>query len=114
LPQAAVRAANTSPSAPALQAGAAAVEISPREFPLNMPGGFGENLAESAHDPLHARALVLSDGTTTLALVLVDNLGMAPEAIEEAKQIAAEKTKIAADKILICSTHTHSAPASRR
>jgi hypothetical protein len=42
---------------PGLRAGAAAVDITPKEFPLNMPGGFSANLAESAHDPLHARAM---------------------------------------------------------
>lgn len=95
-----------------LRAGAAAADITPLEFPLNMPGGFSENLAEKAHDPLYARALVLDDGTTTLALVVVDNLGVAPEVMDEAKAIAAKETGIAAENMLICSTHTHSAPAS--
>ncbi len=95
-----------------LRAGVAAVDITPTDFPLNMPGGFNANMAESAHDPLHARALVLDDGATTLAMVAVDNLGVALEVIEEVKKIASEKTGIATDKMLICSTHTHSAPQS--
>lgn len=95
-----------------LQAGAAAVDITPLEFPLNMPGGFSANMAESAHDPLHARALVLNDGRLTIALVVVDNLGVAPEVIEEAKAIASEATGIPVSQMLICSTHTHSAPSS--
>ena len=65
--------------APKLRAGAAAVDITPKLFPLNMPGGFRANMAESAHDPLHARAVVLDDGATTLALVVVDNIGVAQE-----------------------------------
>ena len=97
---------------PALRAGAAAVDITPREFPLNMPGGFTANLATNAHDPLHARALVLADGTTTLALVVVDNLGVAPEVQDEAKDLAAKRTGIAPDKMLIASTHSHTAPSS--
>ena len=97
---------------PALRAGAAAVDITPREFPLNMPGGFTANMATNAHDPLHARALVLDDGTTMLALVVVDNLGVAPEVQDEAKDLAAKRTGIAADKMLIASTHSHSAPSS--
>jgi hypothetical protein len=97
---------------PRLRAGAAAVDITPKLFPLNMPGGFSANLAESAHDPLHARALVLDDGATTLAIVVVDNLGVAPETIEEAKARAAKQCGIALDKMLVSSTHTHSAPAS--
>lgn len=97
---------------PVLRAGAAAVDITPREFPLNMPGGFAANLATNAHDPLHARALVLDDGTTTLAMVVVDNLGLAPEVQDEAKDIAAKRTGMAPDKMLIASTHSHTAPSS--
>ncbi|MBI1310744.1 hypothetical protein GC176_05500 [bacterium] len=98
--------------ASALRAGAAAVDITPKEFPLNMPGGFNANMAESAHDPLYARAMVLDDGTTTLAMVVVDSLGAAPEIIEEAKQIASKETGIPTERMLICSTHTHSGPPS--
>lgn len=101
-------------SAPSLRAGAAAVDITPTEFPLNMPGGFSANMAESAHDPLHARALVLDDGTLALAMVVVDSLGVSPEVIEEAKAIAAERTGLPAERMLVCSTHTHSAPSSNR
>jgi predicted kinase len=95
-----------------LRAGAAAVDVTPKEFPLNMPGGFSANLAMSAHDPLHARALVLDDGTTTLAVVVLDNLGAPPEVLDEAKEMAAKSTGILAERMLICSTHTHSGPPS--
>jgi neutral ceramidase len=98
--------------APTLRAGAAAVDITPQEFPVNMPGGFSANFAEGAHDPLHARALVLDDGTTTLAIVVVDNLGVSREVGDEAKALAAERTGILPERILLAATHTHSAPAS--
>lgn len=95
-----------------LRAGAAAVDITPKEFPLNMPGGFRANMAESAHDPLHARALVFDDGATTLAMVVVDSLGASPEVLEEAKDIASKNTGIPKNRMLICSTHTHTGPPS--
>lgn len=94
-----------------LKAGAAAVDITPKVFPLNMPGGFSANMAEGAHDPLHARALVLADDKTTLAMVVVDNLGAGPDVLDEAKAIAAAKTGIPVEKMLISSTHTHSGSA---
>ncbi|HOD84228.1 MAG TPA: hypothetical protein PKG77_22620, partial [Phycisphaerae bacterium] len=97
---------------PALRAGAAAVDITPVEFPLNMPGGFNANMSESAHDPLHARALVLDDGTTQAAVVVVDNLGVGPETCDEARAAASAKCGLAPDKIMIFATHTHSAPSS--
>ena len=95
-----------------LRAGAAAVDITPKEFPLNMPGGFRANMAESAHDPFHARALVFDDGTMTLAMIVVDSLGASPEVLEGAKDIASKKTGIPKNRMLICSTHTHSGPPS--
>ena len=97
---------------PVFRAGAFAADVTPQQFPLNMPGGFSANKAEGANDPLHARALVLDDGKTSLALVVVDNLGLSPELIVEAKKLASEKTGIPVEKMLISSTHTHSAPSS--
>jgi neutral ceramidase len=95
-----------------LRAGAAAVDISPTEFPLNMPGGFAENPAAGVHDPLHARAVVLANGQTTLAMVVVDNIGVAPEVLDEAKEMAAAQTGISTRQMLVSSTHTHSGPPS--
>jgi hypothetical protein len=104
---------NAQPKVPQmLLAGAAAVEISPKHFPVNMPGGFAENFATKSHDPLHARAVVLSDSKLTLALVLLDNLGAAQEVIDEIKFLATRRCDLLPEHILISSTHTHSAPAS--
>ena len=97
---------------PTLLAGAAAVDITPLEYPLNMPGGFAAKKATSAHDPLHARAIVLKEGSTTLAMVVVDSLGAPPEVLDEAKSLASAQTGIPVHQMLICSTHTHSGPPS--
>jgi hypothetical protein len=94
-----------------LRAGAAAVDITPTQFPMNMLGGFSANMAEKAHDPFHARALVLDDGKTTLAMVVVDNLGAGPDVLNEAKALAASKTGMKPENMLISSTHTHSGPS---
>jgi neutral/alkaline ceramidase-like enzyme len=91
-----------------LQAGAAAVDITPREFPIRVRG----RVREQAHDALHSRALVFSDSATTLAIVVVDNLGVAEEACTDAKRIANKRCGIAPENIMIASTHTHSAPSS--
>jgi len=99
-------------AAPTLRAGAAAVDVTPREFPLKMPGLFRPRMVELVHDPLHARALVLDDGTTAVAIVVVDNIGVAQEAGDEAKAIASKQCGIAVDKILVAATHTHTGPPS--
>ena len=103
----AARAAEAPPAK--FRAGAAATDITPKLFPLNMPGGFSANMAESAHDPLHARTMVLDDGTTVLAMTVVDNLGAGPDVLDEAKEIASKQTGIPTEKMLISSTHSHSA-----
>lgn len=101
--------------APTLRAGAAATDITPKEFPLNMPGGFSPNPATSAHDPLHASAIVLDDGATQLVLAVVDSLGAGPDVLDEAKEIASQKTGIPKDRMLVSSTHSHTAaPLSNR
>ena len=51
-----------------LKAGAAAVDVSPVAFPVNMPGGFDANMAEGVNDPLMSRSLAISDGETTVVL----------------------------------------------
>lgn len=55
--------------------------------------------------------LVLDDGATALALVVVDNLGAGPEVLLEAKTRAATKTGLKPENLLISSTHTHSGPS---
>ncbi|MGB0582013.1 MAG: neutral/alkaline non-lysosomal ceramidase N-terminal domain-containing protein [Limisphaerales bacterium] len=98
----------TAPAA-SLKAGASAVDITPQVFPVNMPGGFSANYATNAHDPLHARALVFSDGKKTIAMVVADTISGSTEALDEAKAIAAAKTGIATNDIMVSATHTHSA-----
>jgi hypothetical protein len=104
--------ANSAEPVPVLRAGAAAVDITPQKFPVNMPGGFSANYAEGAHDPLHARALVLEHGDCAVALVVVDNLGVGRELADEIKKLAAERCGLAPENILLAATHTHSAPSA--
>ncbi|MBM4026622.1 MAG: hypothetical protein FJ280_14655 [Planctomycetes bacterium] len=89
------------------RAGAAAANITP---PLDEPvvGGWDSPPGTHVHDQLYARCLVLDDGRTRLAFVVCDNLGIAREACDAAKQIIHDKTGIAQENILISATHTHS------
>jgi neutral ceramidase len=95
-------------SAAALKAGAAVTDITPKEFPMNMPGGFSANPATSAHDPLSARALVMDDGKTKFAWVVIDNLGVPKKVVAEAKELASKATGIPVENMLVSGTHTHS------
>ena len=64
------------------------------------------------NDPVRAKCLVLDDGSTRLAIVVVDSCMMPRELLDRAKELAREKTGIPTDRILISATHTHSAPAA--
>jgi hypothetical protein len=95
-----------------LRAGAAAVDVSPPKLPVIVNGGFLEARSDRIHDRLHARALVLDDGATRLAIVVVDTCMMPRELIDRAKAIAAERTGIPSGRMLVSATHTHSAPSA--
>ncbi len=75
-------------------------------------GGFLQNSAKRLNDPIRARCLVLDDGSTRLAIVVVDSCMMPRELLDKVKESAREKTGIPTDCILISATHTHSAPAA--
>ncbi|MBP3960808.1 neutral/alkaline non-lysosomal ceramidase N-terminal domain-containing protein [Gemmata sp. G18] len=95
---------------PEFRAGAYAMDVTPEKFPVSVNGGFSDRKANSAHDPLHARCLVLDDGSTKLAIVVVDSCVIPRELMDEAKQLAEKKTGIPATNVLVSATHTHTAP----
>ncbi len=97
---------------PKVRAGAFAIDVTPEQFPISVNGGFSDMQAKSVTDRLHARCLVLDDGTTKLALVVVDSCMLPRDLIDRAKELAAAKTGIPVGHMLISATHTHTAPTS--
>lgn len=94
--------------APTFRAGAATSNITP---PLGGPivGGFVPFPATHVHDELHARCLVLDDGTTKLVFVVCDLLGIDRQVSDEARAVIHKDLGIPPAQVLICATHTHSA-----
>jgi hypothetical protein len=99
-------------SAAEFRAGAAVGDITPTKWPVYLVGSFSERGAVEAWDALSARALVLDDGETRLAIVIVDNCLIPRSVFDEAKQRASKATGIRPDRMLMAASHTHSAPAS--
>lgn len=97
-------------SRPMLQAGAAAVDITPRAWPLPMIGSFRYRPATGAHDPLYSRAVVLTHGKDMVAIAIVDSCYVPRETLDAAKRLAQAMTGISTDRMLIAATHTHTAP----
>jgi neutral ceramidase len=94
-----------------LRAGAAASNISPW-LGLSINGGFADHIGTNIHDELHARCLVLDNGQTQFAFVVVDSCMVPREVFDAAKQIVHGETSILPDHMLMSATHTHSAPAA--
>jgi neutral ceramidase len=92
-----------------LRAGVARVDITP---PVGTPlGGYGDRKGAPStgiHDPIHAKALVLDDGATRLAIVTTDLVGTNPEMVRRVAQTAG----FPREQLMVCATHTHSGPGA--
>jgi len=92
-------------------AGAATSNITP-ELGGGIIGGWGIPEASYIHDELHARCLVLDDGSTKLVFIIADVLGVNQDLTEEAKKLIQQETNIPPDNVLISAIHTHSATSA--
>jgi hypothetical protein len=89
------------------RAGAATSNITP---PLgsSINGGFQDGKAAHIHDELHARCLALDDGSTKLALVIVDSCVIQRSIFDDAKRQVQEATGLPMENMLMSATHSHS------
>lgn len=93
-------------------AGAAVVDVSPIKFPIVVNGNMTAKYADKVVTPVNARAIVMAQGKTQAAMVVVDSCMMPRFLLDETKAMAEMRTGIAKDHIMISATHTHTAPAS--
>lgn len=91
-----------------LKAGAAAVKITPSlDRPVWIAGYENNRPAQSVHDDLWARAVVLDDGKTRLAVVSCDLIGLSNYRVQRIRE---QIKSVPAENVLICTTHVHSGP----
>ncbi|MBI3414400.1 MAG: hypothetical protein HY043_03625 [Verrucomicrobia bacterium] len=83
-----------------LRAGAATVNVTP---------ALGIEINGHVHDELRARALVLDDGATRLAFVVVDNCLIDRAVFDAAKALVFQHARIPSNHVAMSSTHAHSA-----
>ncbi len=94
----------------ALLAGAATSNITPH-LGTSLDGVISQNgPATQIHDELHARAIVLDDGATRLAIVVCDSTMIARAVYDAAKAIITTQSDLPADRVLISATHSHATP----
>jgi len=95
---------------PQLTAGAAQVDITPG-LGCHLIGYFNDRIAANIMDPLHAKAIAVSNGDTTLGFVICDLIVVPTEVVDAAKALITERTGIVPQNVLIAGTHTHTGPA---
>ena len=96
---------------PQLLAGSHAIDVTPEVLPAIRNGGFLQQVWDKVLDPLYARCFVLQSGDEILAIAVVDSCMIPRDVCNEAKELVHQQTGIPVDRILIASTHTHSAPS---
>ena len=75
-------------------------------------GARGANVSTGVHDPLYAKAIVLDDGTTKLAIVALDLGSISAENTANVKERVKSATGI--ENVLLVASHTHSAPRATK
>ncbi len=95
-----------------LRAGAAVVDVTPERLPVLVNGSMTSRSVDKINTRVHARAIAFADGKEQLAIVVVDSCMMTRQLLDEAKSLAAKRTGIPANRMLVSATHAHSAPSS--
>lgn len=93
------------------RAGASTSNITP-PLGAEIIGGFVPFPSKHVHDELHARCLVLDDGSTIVAFVVCDLLGIHRSVSDEARRLITEQSGIPRENVMISATHTHSAASA--
>ncbi|MBA3973136.1 MAG: hypothetical protein C0504_02830 [Candidatus Solibacter sp.] len=104
-----IAASASSAYAQELRAGAAQVVITP---PTGTPmaGYYHPRASTGVHDDLHAKAIVLRQGNTTLALIACDLIHVPEPVVEASRKLIASETGIPARNVMISATHAHTGP----
>lgn len=96
-------------SKPNLRAGAATTDTTPQQG-VSLDGPISKNgPVTGVHDRLHARAIVLDDGTTRLAIVICDACMIGRDVFDAAKKMVQHQTGFPTNRMLMAATHTHAA-----
>jgi hypothetical protein len=92
-----------------LRIGAAEIDITP-PIGYRMAGYFDERLSGGVHDPLKAKAIVIDQDGTQIAMVFCDLVGVSLNVTTNARAQASQKTGIPYASIVIGATHSHTGP----
>jgi neutral ceramidase len=92
-----------------LSAGVARADITPDPAMINW---VDQKPYDGVLDPLHVRALSLTDGETDAALICLDVIDVTEEALVGIRRAVHASTGIPESNVLVSASHTHSGPRS--
>lgn len=92
-----------------LQAGAAAIDITP-ETSVALAGHLGRRDSTGVLSPLHARAIVVQNEKTKLVFVLLDLIALLHDDCHDVRRGIADQLQIPIENVCVSCTHTHAAP----
>jgi hypothetical protein len=92
------------------RAGAAEFVITP-PLGVDIYGAYHRERAEQILSDLYARALVLDDGHTAVAILCLDLCIVPPEVAEAVSRRVEERAGIPAGQVMLTCSHTHTGPA---
>jgi neutral ceramidase len=94
----------------ALKGGCAKVDITPPVGVWLSGYGSRNRPSDDVNDELYARALVLDNGSDSVAIISIDLLWVPLEMTNQVRQILKDKIDIPERNVMICATHTHFGP----
>ena len=92
-----------------LKAGAATANITP-PLGVSIPGSFRPRFAQDVHDEMLAKALVIENGETQIAMVTCDLVAMPQEIGDAVKSRILERCGIPPEHVMVNATHSHTGP----
>ena len=93
-----------------IKAGVASVNITP-PWGLELSGyGFGK--IRGVLDELYAQSLFLDNGEEEVIIITTDLIGLNRECVNNVREAIKSETGVQKDHVLLCSSHTHSGPAT--
>lgn len=96
-----------------LKAGVKSIDITPPiGGELSGYGLYLDRKSQHIRRPLYAKALVLQQAETRVAIITADLLAVSTEITAQTRAAVAAATGIPADNVLIACSHTHSGPAT--
>lgn len=96
-----------------LWVGVASITINPQNG-TPLAGYYSERGSIGVVDDIHAKATVLHDGNTKVALVVCDLLSLPRQTVLETRRLIEEQTDIRGSNVMISATHSHTGPVVSR